>query len=196
MLSLFVRALVMIWAICCLILAAILAKAQPLTAFETGFALCSVPCWAGVEPGRTAIDQVPELINSHLSDVTVAFAANTVEVSAPSLHVDGFIQAAPGEPVRMIRLNAVHPLWQLLLALDVPACIQFLDSEIITGTANIFWEINGVYIFTNVFIGGSSDETLATTLNLWAAPPAFPCDDSINTIPWPGFAALMRQPIR
>ena len=70
MLSLFVRALVMIWAICCLILAAILAKAQPLTGFGTGFALCSVPCWAGVEPGRTAIDQVPELINSHLSDVT------------------------------------------------------------------------------------------------------------------------------
>ena len=55
MLGLFWRLLTVTLTPCALALSALLliAQSQPLPGVQAGLALCAVPCWAGLEPGRT-----------------------------------------------------------------------------------------------------------------------------------------------
>lgn len=192
MFTLYVRAVLLVWLLCCVGVIAALPGAPPLPAPESGLAVCDVPCWAGVEPGRTLMADVPQIVRSHLPGVTVERLPTHVAVSAPSLHIDGFIQARSGDHVSAIRLNTALPLWRLLLLLGPPACMQAIDSQIPTGMVNVFWVFDDVYVMTNVLASLPRDAMTATTLNLWVRPPAFPCDSNGNTLPWPGFAAFTR----
>ena len=72
MLNLFWRLLTAILIPCALALSALLliAQRQPLPTVQSGLALCDVPCWAGLEPGRTPTENVPDVIQTHLGEAT------------------------------------------------------------------------------------------------------------------------------
>jgi hypothetical protein len=180
---------------CALALSAMLLvlQRQPLPAVQAGLALCEVPCWGGLEPGRTPAEIVPETIESTLGKATFQryqrFANYVVDV--PARNVLGAVSSREGR-VSTIRLNVAQPLVPILLLLDAPRCIESLDRSASLHVMNIYWEIDDVYIMSNLTLAQSNPDLLTTTLHIWQPGPGAdrPCDKLDQMQRWPGFAAL------
>lgn len=168
---------------------------EPLPAVQSGLALCdTVPCWAGLEPGRTLAEDVPAVIDAHLPDEALFQPYQRLTsfvVTVPARNVLGAVSSRAGT-VSTIRLNVVQPLEPLLLLLDVPRCIEWLDRSADLHVMNIYWEMDGVFIMSNLALSKSNPDLLTTTLNLWLPAPEAerPCDKPGQMNRWPGFAAL------
>lgn len=177
----------------CLTLAFILAWSHipiPIQS-ESGFALCRVPCWVGIEPGRTAEQEVPGLISTALPDATIGADMVMISVESPGQEFLGVVRTLEGQ-VTMVQLKADQPLWQLLLLLGEPACIQYIDRELVPWGVNIFWTQDGVNVLAAVNLSRAGFPV--DTLQMWVVPPPFPCTNSANIDRWPGYARLAITP--
>jgi hypothetical protein len=169
-----------------------LAQRQPLSAVQAGLGLCAAPCWAGIEPGRTAVEAVPEVVQTALPNTPVILnpyqrlIRYTVEI--PELRIQGAI-SAQGSTVSSIRLNMEQPLWPLLLLLDTPRCIEWLERH---PTLNIYWEINSVYVMSSLYSSPVNAQLLIHSLAVWQPGAEAPCDRFGQVQPWPGYARLAR----
>lgn len=188
--------LLTVWAIALLATLAITQR-QPLPEIESGLQLCDVPCWAGLQPGRTPVGSILNVVQAHMADEPVRilpyerYANYTIEASAR--HVEGSIAAREGT-VSMIRLDVSQPLWQMLLVLNQPRCIEWLDNRPELGAINIFWEQNEVYIMSSLALSHQNPDMRTHTLNIWLPAPGstLPCDKPGQSRAWPGYAALTR----
>ncbi len=179
-----------------LVLTGVLTAAHrlPLPTIEAGLTLCdSRPCWAGLEPGRTPIEAVQRVVETSLAKAPVNFQRyqrfTHFVVEVPSHNVLGAISAQDGR-VGSIRLNVVQPLWPLLLVLDKPLCIEPVDNRYDVQIVNIYWEIDGVYVMSNLGISRWNPEMLTNALFLWVPTSIAPCEKYGQVLPWPGYAAL------
>lgn len=187
-----------VWALALLATLAITQR-QPLPDLESGLQLCTVPCWAGLEPGRTPVDQVADVVQTYMADAPVSiqpyqrFANYVIDVSAR--HITGSISAREGT-VSLIRLDVIQPLWQMLLLLDQPRCIEWLDNRRELGAINIFWEQNDVYIMSSLELSHADSDMPTHALTVWSPAPgsAMPCDKPGQSLAWPGYAVLARYP--
>lgn len=166
----------------------------PLPEIEAGLSLCETrPCWAGLEPGRTPIDTVQTVVTTSLENAPVNFQRyqryTHYVVEVPSHNVLGAI-SAQGGTVSSIRLNVVQPLWPLLLVLDKPLCIEPIDNRYDVQIVNIYWEIDGVYVMSNLGVSRWNPDLLTNALFLWVPTSTAPCDKFGQVLPWPGYAAL------
>jgi hypothetical protein len=168
---------------------------EPLPVIQSGLALCGgVPCWAGLEPGRTPAETVPTVIEAHLSD-EVTFQRyqrfTNYVVDVPARNVLGAVSSREGK-VSTIRLNLAQPLGPMLLLLDAPRCIEWLDRSADLHVMNIYWEVDGVFVMSNLALTASNPDLLTTTLNIWLPAPGSdrPCDKFGQMNRWPGYAAL------
>lgn len=197
MLRLYWRALAAILTACSLVVLALLliCQREPLPVMQSGLALCEdTPCWAGLEPGRTPAEDVPAVIDAHLADEALFQPYQRLTnfvVTVPARNVLGAVSSREGK-VSTIRLNVVQPLEPMLLLLDAPRCIEWLDSSPDLLVMNIYWEVDGVFVMSNLALSKSNPDLLTTTLNLWRPAPDAdrPCDQVGQTNRWPGFAAL------
>ncbi|MBZ0302718.1 MAG: hypothetical protein K8J31_23435 [Anaerolineae bacterium] len=180
---------------CMLLLAGVLwvVHRQPLPEIEAGLALCAVPCWAGLEPGRTLVDDVPAIVQARMDDPSAnlqpyqRYTAYVVDV--PGRNVLGAISAQDGK-VSTIRLNVVQPLWPLLMMLDTPRCIEPVDNSYGLTVINIYWEIDDVYVMSNLTLSHWNPDYLTNALYVWIPTSTPPCEKSGQVLPWPGYAAL------
>lgn len=180
---------------CALALGAVLSmmQRQPMPAVQSGLALCTVPCWAGIEPGHTPAEIVPEMIQENLGEATFQRYQRYTNyvVDVPAHNVLGAVSSRDGK-VSTIRLNVVQPLGPMLLLLDAPRCIEWLDRSADLHVMNIYWERDGVYIMSNLALTDSNPDLLTTTLNLWLPDVGSerPCERFGPLNRWPGYAAL------
>src|SRR5690606_23884184 len=185
---------------CALALSGVLliGQRQPLPEIESGLALCrdQVPCWAGLEPGRTRLDDVPEVVQATLTDSPVTFQPyqrhTSYVIDVPGRNVLGAISARDGR-VSTIRLNVVQPLWPLLLILDRPRCIEPIDNGYDLGVMNIYWEIDWVWVMSNLAVSRWNPDHLTSSLHVWVPTSTPPCEKFGQALPWPGYARLWRQ---
>lgn len=189
MLVIHMRLLPATFALCCLVLIPTLILRPPLPDFGNGFALCDVPCWAGIEPGHSRYDDVPAALAAHLPDTEVSPFQQYMVFHTPDAHLVGVLGERDGY-VNSIRLNVAQPLWATLLLLGAPRCIQYIDRQITPHLVNIIWAIDDVHVLSNVNLSGASTVVATNTLQLWVSPPPSPCLVRDNIAPWPGYAAL------
>jgi hypothetical protein len=195
MLRLFWRLFTAILIPCALALGVMLLmfQRQPQPGVQSGLALCDVPCWAGLEPGRTPAEFVPDVILAHLGEATFQRYQRLTNyvVDVPARNVLGAVSARDGL-VSIIRLNVAQPLEPMLLLLDAPRCIEWLERSTDLRVMNIYWEQDGIYIMSNLTLADSNPQLLTTTLNVWlpAADSERPCDRIGQMNRWPGYAAL------
>jgi hypothetical protein len=181
---------------CALALSVILAilQGQPQPLVQSGLALCDVPCWAGLEPGRTPAEIVPDLIQRHLNTEGTSQgyqSYNNYVVDMPARNVLGAVSSREGK-VSTIRLNVTQPLEPMLMLLDAPRCVEWLERSADLRVMNIYWEVDGVYIMSNLALTDDNADLLTTTLNVWlpAADAERPCEKYGQMNRWPGYAAL------
>ena len=158
---------------------------------ESGFGLCRVPCWVGIEPGRTAEQDVPGLIRTALPEATIGADMVMILVESPGQELLGVVRTLD-EQVTMVQLKAEQPLWQLLLLLGEPACIQYIDRELVPWGVNVFWAQDGVNVLAAVDLSRAGFPV--DTLQMWVVPPPFPCTNNANIARWPGYARLEAIP--
>ena len=176
-----------------LMLAILQGQPQPLV--QSGLALCGdIPCWAGLEPGRTPAEIVPDMIQRHLNDEATfqryqRYTNYVVDV--PARNVLGAVSSREGK-VSTIRLNVAQPLGPMLLLLDAPRCVEWLERSPDLHVMNIYWEVDGVYIMSNLALTDANPDLLTTTLNVWMPEPDAerPCEKYGQMNRWPGYAAL------
>jgi len=181
---------------CALALSVILAilQGQPQPLVQSGLALCDVPCWAGLEPGRTPAEIVPDLIQQHLNTEGTSQgyqSYNNYVVDMPARNVLGAVSSREGK-VSTIRLNVTQPLEPMLMLLDAPRCVEWLERSADLRVMNIYWEVDGVYIMSNLALTDDNADLLTTTLNVWLPAPDAerPCEKYGQMNRWPGYAAL------
>lgn len=181
---------------CALALSVILAilQGQPQPLVQSGLALCDVPCWAGLEPGRTPAEIVPDLIQRHLNTEGTSQgyqSYNNYVVDMPARNVLGAVSSREGK-VSTIRLNVTQPLEPMLMLLDAPRCVEWLERSADLRVMNIYWEVDGVYIMSNLALTDDNADLLTTTLNVWLPAPDAerPCEKYGQMNRWPGYAAL------
>lgn len=197
MLRLYWRVLAMTLILCGLAVLALLLiyQREPLPTIQSGLALCEdIPCWAGLSPGRTAAQDVPAVIDAHLVEEALFQPYQRLTsfvVTVPARNVLGAVSAREGT-VSTIRLNVVQPLEPMLLLLDAPRCIEWLDRSADLQVLNIYWEVEGVFVMSSLALSEANPDLLTTTLNLWLPAPNAdrPCEKSGQMNRWPGFAAL------
>lgn len=181
---------------CVLALSVILAilQGQPQPLVQSGLALCAVPCWAGLEPGRTPTEIVPDMIQRHLNtEATFQHYQRYTNyvVDVPARNILGAVSAQEGK-VSTIRLNVTQPLEPMLMLLDAPRCVEWLERSPDLRVMNIYWEVDGVYIMSNLALTDANPNLLTTTLNVWLPAPDAerPCEKYGQMNRWPGYAAL------
>lgn len=179
----------MVAVVCCglgvgLVVGTLHAEPLPNESLE-GLAMCHVPCWIGIEPGRTAFAAVP-------STVTRQFPGRRYQVRGPRSYfidpaLDGHAVTIDEDAglVHSIRLTNSLPLWRLLLLFGEPVCYQRLGQSSVT---NVHWRINDIYILSHFAAGDWNPEWHSTVLVLTRRSKD-PCQE---LSPWRGIAVVRR----
>ena len=78
------------------------------------------------------------------------------------------------------------------MLLDAPRCVEWLERSADLRVMNIYWEVDGVYIMSNLALTDDNADLLTTTLNVWLPAPDAerPCEKYGQMNRWPGYAAL------
>jgi hypothetical protein len=164
----------------------------PLPVLTSGLDLCPGPCWAGVEPGRTRLDEVSERVTVHLGENVLLQRLNrftAYSVDAPAHNILGEIGARDGR-VSFIRLNVLQPLWRMLMLLGPPRCVQYVDQQRLPNAVNIYWQFENVSVMANLNTSLWNPEQLTHTLQIWETASGGPCLTEANSRPWRGFTSL------
>ena len=158
-----------------------------------GLAVCNNPCWIGIEPGVTAFDHVPTLVNAQRPDLVLLLqqlsAAPSYAIQTPSL--EGNISASRHR-VGYVSLNLRIPLWRLVLLLDAPTCARKLGNPQQAALLEIIWEGGENALILNIALENRNSELFSRSLTLWLSAYSL-CETLESSQPWPGFAAFQRQ---
>ncbi len=168
-----------------LVVAVVRADPLPVDALE-GLGLCHVPCWIGIEPGRTAFAAVPSTVSHHLPGRRYQVRGPRSFFIDPSLDGHAVTIDEDAGLVHSIRLNNSLPLWRLLLLFGEPACYSRLGQP---GVINIHWQVNGIYIMSHFGAGEWNPEWHSAVLVLTRRSKD-PCQD---LHPWRGMAIFSRS---
>ena len=187
MLAIMCRLVSYSWLIFVLILLFAVSRRSALPELENGFDLCPTPCWAGIIPGQTLLEDVPHLVASHFHDDILLSRYNRFTaflIDAPELNILGEIGSQQGY-VHTISLNTLQPFWQMLLLLGSPHCIQEISDTLLPGVINIFWKWDDVYVMSSLNPVATNKELLTNTLQIRVISPGDPCSIGDNIHPWP-----------
>ena len=158
-----------------------------------GLAVCENACWIGIEPGVTAFDEVPTLVNAQRPDLVLLLqqlsASPSYAIQTPSLQ--GNISATRHR-VGYMSLNLRIPLWRLLMLLESPTCVRTLGHPQQTTLLDIVWEGQGIALIVNIALEKDHSDLLTRSLTLWLSAYSL-CEILDTSQSWPGFAAFQRQ---
>lgn len=161
----------------------------PLPDSGIDLAMCDVPCWAGIEPGRTHVEDALALLNARLPENDLHVRGNRIDFQVPLADGAGQFVTSRGNVIRL-QVPLAEPLWRTLLTLGKPWCIQFIDRQLIPEAVNVYWVIDDVHVMSSINLAQASSTPIAQVVRLWVSPPDSPCANSEFVAPWPGFFAL------
>ena len=101
----------------------LLTHSVPLSETGIGLAMCDVPCWAGIEPGRTHVEDALDLLNARIPQNDLHLLGNRIDFRVPLADEIGRIVTKQGDVIRL-QVPLSEPLWQTVLTLGKPWCIQ------------------------------------------------------------------------
>ena len=150
-----------------------------------GIGGCDQPCWAGVEPGHTAFDQVKILLaqyDPNLTPLLVQLSAEpSYEIQTATLSaIIGSNQGIVG----YISVKSAFPIWRLLILLDQPDCVRPQGNLLI----EVIWEFDDVTISASA---PQRPELIASAITLWQ-PDKSPCSGESIKRDWSGYGTLQR----
>jgi hypothetical protein len=155
-----------------------------------GLGMCDNPCWIGIEPGVTAFDHVPELVNAQRPDLVLLLqqlsGSPSYTFQPPAF--DGAIR----QQVGYIRLDLRIPLWRLLVLLDSPTCVRTLGNPIRPAMLEIIWEDEEIALISNILLERHNHDLDSHSLTLWSSAYLL-CETFDAAQPWPGWVSLQRQ---
>ena len=167
----------------------LLTHSVPLSETGIGLAMCDVPCWAGIEPGRTHVEDALDLLNARIPQNDLHLLGNRIDFRVPLADEIGRIVTKQGDVIRL-QVPLSEPLWQTVLTLGKPWCIQFIDRQLIPEAINVYWAIDDVLVMSSVNLAQTDPTLIGEVVRLWVSPPESPCAASEYVAPWPGYFAL------
>ena len=158
-----------------------------------GFTTCTLPCFAGITPGQTPFDIVPDLLVRHVQSVDPRMIAGGASINFwaqwKSQQLGGLVRYADGV-VGEMRFNVVLPLAEIITELGTPDCLLPNTSSEANPVTVIFWERKQVSIAAVLSPDPRGINLNANTFALWLnAVQANDCS-RIGAVPWHGFAPL------
>jgi len=158
-----------------------------------GFAVCDLPCFAGITPGQTDFDSVPRLLMHHVQSIDPRMIAGGSSINfwaqSKTQQLGGLIHYDGGR-VGEMRFTVILPLEQIITELGTPDCLLPNTGSDQNRVTVIFWERQQVSIAAVLAPDPSALNLNANTLALWLnAVQANDCSRS-GAIPWRGFAPM------
>jgi hypothetical protein len=146
-----------------------------------GLAHCNRPCWAGIEPGRTAFARVPTLVSARHPGRRFGQMAGH---NAYSVTENGNWINISGQQgiVASVELNLPLELWGLVLLYGSPTCMEPLES-----VTRLYWVFSDSQIVANFFRANAGWRS--HTLVLYTAKTD-PCYQRDTRLPWRGWAGF------
>lgn len=185
------RVLPLIVVLCAVVPAAGGRALHPDEAWEGfGLTICSLPCYAGLTPGRTPFQQTPSLlrqnvplIQNHMfnTGLVVHFWAET-----PAYELAGFVRHISGV-IDEVHLDSPLPLDHLIAELGMPNCV-IPGASTSLRRSTLFWTRGHISIAA--VMRGDSFDLNARVPAMWiypANPPACERDDAVR---WRGIVPL------
>ncbi|MAS32451.1 MAG: hypothetical protein CL610_00505 [Anaerolineaceae bacterium] len=162
-----------------------LAHSQPLLdQYLDGLALCTVPCWIGIEPGRTPFAAVQNIIAQRFPERRWQVRGIRSYMVYPTEDGNRATIDDSNGLVYSIQLRATLPLWRLLLLFDEPACYQRTESNPVV--FDVYWRINDIYVHSHFLAAPSNPEWRSEVLVLTRVAK----DPCIDLSAWRGLASL------
>lgn len=163
------------------------AQAEPLSDQPLeGLTICHVPCWIGIEPGRTAFAEVPAIVSRQFPARRWQVRGTRSYLVLPSLESNTVTVDEHNNMVNSIQMKVRLPLWRLLLLFGKPVCYQRFGDP---GLINIHWNVNGIYVLSHFAAADWNPEWRSNALVLMARS-SDPCE---RLLPWRGLALLKRS---
>ncbi len=158
-----------------------------------GFAACELPCVAGITPGQTSFNVVPNLLMRHIPVIDPLMLNSGASINfwarIPSQQLGGLIQYERGL-VGEMRFNVILPLAQMVESLGTPDCILPNNSSQADQVSVIFWEREGVSIGAVLPADEPVVDLSSQTLALWVRNVQ-PEDCALRgAVAWRGFAPI------
>lgn len=175
-----------------LVLVSIGSPGRPTLLGITEFAVCDLPCWAGITPLETRFEASAQVMDSSLSHRSLDFRANNAQISFYTTEgipqIDGVI-FGERELVHTLRLEVSLPLWMLLEVLGSPTCARTERlSNVEKETMSLYWEMGTHTVTALLFLDkGQGWHPGVPTRYLFTGASAEDCQHALR---WQGFAPV------
>jgi hypothetical protein len=158
-----------------------------------GFAVCTLPCWAGITPGRTWFAEANGLMAEHLPTFSIPTFLTASTLSFQTVTSEPNLAGAlyyDRSRVSEVHLDVALPLWYLLDNLGTPDCVWVSRGNMQIVMA-VYWEREDISTGAYLIFDGRMAWTLEMPTRFLRMSTTLTCNTP-GIVPWMGFAPAWR----